>query len=136
MQTFFREYGLITAFILTAMAGYVHVNEHKEVFLARARDLISNQRVVETGDATAQAHNQYRPMPSHRMGLKLWDRCKNGDSIGPPHPVCLAYFSESGEGIRGAFDAPGRWQPPQKMMKSPLPLSKVRTQGNIRSQTD
>ena len=29
MKTFFREYSLITAFILVAMIGYLHLGEHQ-----------------------------------------------------------------------------------------------------------
>ncbi len=50
MKTFFREYSLITAFILVAMIGYLQLGEHQRALLAYVRDMVQRPFAAQNND--------------------------------------------------------------------------------------
>ncbi len=51
MRTFFREYSLITAFILVAMIGYLQLGEHQRELLAYVQDMAQRPFAAQSNDA-------------------------------------------------------------------------------------
>ena len=59
MRTFFREYSLITAFILIAMIGYMQLREHKRELLAYIQDTVQRPFAAQSDDEPL-APDQFR----------------------------------------------------------------------------
>ncbi len=62
MRTFFREYSLITAFILVAMIGYLQLGEHQRELLAYVQDMAQRPFAAQSNDAPL-APDQFRQPP-------------------------------------------------------------------------